>query len=422
MAEDLTSSAGGLHPGRPVIWPTGKGSPQQTTSAQTTQTTGGVRNVPTQTPTRIAGAPSATAAAQAAATTAATAAQNIARAFTVQDLRQHLLNIQIPDTEFNVHLAQIMLKYGVEISRANFVKVMTMMEGTNMSSSVQEAAIALLLKGIDSPEALKILSNYFSQNPELASQILSLQQSIGSLQGSLGMGKAMLDPGLMSRIAAMLTQFDDLLKGLPGNYKFSEKEGVNREGLINDVRALKAFLGGIEEKSSVKGGGESEVLSASLSGAVNKLDNVLQNLVAQAIMSKGSDRQELNYQFYQIPNSLATPPKNFEIIIKRDNSEAKSIDPQDTQIIMSVDTHNMGKVSIVMRVKDKKVSLLFNTEASDAQNLIIRQSGDLKQKLFDKDYIAEGFQVKVNPTMCNIRPYLIPLIGLDDLLKINVEA
>ena len=75
-----------------------------------------------------------------------------------------------------------------------------------------------------------------------------------------------------------------------------------------------------------------------------------------------------------------------------------------------------------MKVKEKKISFLFNTETKDVQNAIIRESGELKQKLLDRDYIAEGFQVKVNPTMCNIRPYLIPMIGLDDLLRINVEA
>lgn len=425
MSENLAPGAGGLHPGKPVIWPTGKGSPQsqqQVTQTQTTQTAGGVRGVPVQAPRSGQAGAVGTPTQAASTTTAARTAADIARAFTLQDISAHLVNISVPDTEMNVHLAQLMLKFGVEVSRANFVKLFGMMEGTNMSASTQEAAMALLMKGIDSPEALKILSNHFTQNPQMAAQILALQESIGGLQNVLGMGKGMMNSTLISQIGAMLAQFDELLKGLPGNYKFSEKGGVSRDGLINDVRALKALLEGTQEKTSEKGGGESEVLSASLSGAVNKLDNVLQNLVAQAIMSQGSERQEMNYQYWQIPNSLATPPKNFEIIVKRDNSENKVIDPNDTQIIMSIDTHNMGKISVVMRVRDKKVSLLFNTEEKDSQSTIITGSGELKKKLMDRDYVAEGFQVKVNPTMCNIRPYLIPLIGLDDLLKINVEA
>jgi len=425
MAEDITSGAGGLHPGKPVIWPTGKGSPQsqQVTQSQTTQTSGGVRGVPTQAPRSAqAGGAAAAASASSSAGAAAKAAPDIARALTLQDISAHLLNIGIPDNEMNLHLAQLMLKSGVELSQLNFVKLMKMMEGTNMSASVQEAAMGLLMKGIDSPEALKILSNYFAQNPQLAAQMIALQESIGNLMGSLGAGKGALNSNLLAQISAMLAQFDDLLRDLPGNYKFSGKGNVGRDSLINDVRALKALLEGVQDKTSVQGGGQSEILTASLSGAVGKLDNVLQNLIAQAIMSQGSNRQEVNYQFYQIPNSLATPPKNFEIIVKREANEEKTIDPKDTQLIMSVDTHNMGKISIVMRVKDKKVSFLFNTENKEVQNSIIRDSGDLKQKLMDREYVAESFQVKVNPTMCNIRPYMIPLIGLDDLLRVSVEA
>ncbi len=422
MAENLNTSAGGLHPGRPVIWPTSKESQSaQVKSSQTAQTSGGVRSVPAQT-AKTSEVSSASMAAQTASAAAAKTAANVARALTTADIRAHLLNIQIPDNDVNMRMAQLMLKYGVELSRANFVKLMSMMEGTNMNTSIQEAAIALLMKGIDSPEALKILSNYFAQNPQLAAQILAVQESIGNLQGMLGMGKAALNSTLLAQIAAMLSQFDELLKGLPGNYKFSEGNGIDREGLINDVRSLKALLQGLQEKAPVERGGGSEVLSAGLSGAVDKLDMVLQNLVAQAIMSQGSERQEVNYQFYQIPNTLANPPKNMEIVVKKDGSESKVIDPRDTQIILSIDTHNMGKISLVMKVKDKKVSFLFNTETKGVQNAIIRESGELKQKLLDRDYIAEGFQVKVNPTMCNIRPYLIPMIGLDDLLRINVEA
>jgi hypothetical protein len=421
--ENLNTAGGGLHPGRPVIWPTGKNAAQseQVSQSKQAQTAGGVRGVPVQT-AKTSSATSATMAAQASATSAAQTAANVARALTTADIKQHLLNIQIPDTDVNMHLAQLMLKHGLELSRSNFVKLMNMMEGTNMSTNVQEAAIALLLKGIDSPEALTILTNYFTQNPEMAAQLMALQESIGSLQGALGMGKAALSSQLLSQIAAMLTQFDELLKGLPGNYKFSENNSISRDGLVNDVRALKALLEGLQEKTSVQGGGESEILSAGLSSSIGKLDSVLQNLVAQAIMSQNSDRQEVNYQFYQIPNAMVTPPKNMEVIVKKDSSGNAAIDPNDTQIIMSIDTHNMGKISLVLRVKDKKVSLLFNTEAKDIQNLIIRESGELKQKMMDQDYVAEGFQVKVNPTMCNIRPYLIPMIGLDDLLKINVEA
>jgi len=315
-----------------------------------------------------------------------------------------------------------MLQYGVEVSRANFVKLLGMMQGTDMGQNIQQAALALLMKGIDSPEALKILSNYFAQNPQLAAQILSMQESIGNLLNAFQINQA-LDPGLVAALSALLAQFDELLRRLPENYKFSENSSVSRESLVNDVRALKSLLEGVGNNTQLEQGAENEVLAANLREATNKLDQVLQNLVSQAIMSKGSDRSEVNYQYYQIPNSLAVPPQNMEIIVKRDGTGDKSIiDPENTQIIMSMETKNMGKLTIVMRVKGKKIGFLVNTQNEEARNLIIRESGDIKSKLLDRNYITEGFHVGVNPTLCNIRPYLIPLIGIEDLLRISVEA
>ncbi|MCX5726782.1 MAG: hypothetical protein NT030_06400 [Candidatus Saganbacteria bacterium] len=102
MAGDpINTSAGGLHPGAPVIWPTGK-SANQVQSAQVAQTTGGVRGVPT----RTAPEKPAEAAPAAAATTTTKPVQvqqePVARPLSQADIKAHLLSQQIPDTEFNV--------------------------------------------------------------------------------------------------------------------------------------------------------------------------------------------------------------------------------------------------------------------------------------------------------------------------------
>jgi len=45
MAGDLATQSGGVHPGKPIIWPSGKGSTQAQSvdQAQTSQTAGNVR-------------------------------------------------------------------------------------------------------------------------------------------------------------------------------------------------------------------------------------------------------------------------------------------------------------------------------------------------------------------------------------------
>ena len=58
------------------------------------------------------------------------------------------------------------------------------------------------------------------------------------------------------------------------------------------------------------------------------------------------------------------------------------------------------------------------------RGLIAKEFGELQQKLADRNYMITGYQVKIDPAMCNIRPYLIPMIpSLENLLKkIDIEA
>jgi hypothetical protein len=297
------------------------------------------------------------------------------------------------------------------------------MDGTSKSLNTQEAALALLMKGIDSQEALNILSNYFEQNPQIAQQIIAMKEAIANLQSALTISGKVLNQTLISQIAALVSQFDGFLNEIRSKYKFTGDSSIGRDEFAGSLRAMKSLLEGIQEQAMTKQGAESEVLVSNLQDSINKMNGALENLIAQAVMSKASSRQDVNYQYYQVPNSEATSPKNVEIIVRRDgNGSNAKIDPNDTQIIMSLQTENLGKVSIIMRVKDKKVGFLFNTQSDEARNIIIKGSGELKNKLFDKDFITEGFQAKVNPPMCTMKPYLIPFIGLEDLLRINLEA
>jgi hypothetical protein len=429
MVGEFSAEGGGVHPGKPIIWPTGKGTPQSVTSSPQAQTTGGTRGVPTQTAPTRPGEAAPTTAAPAAGTPAAAPAKpapSVARPLTVEDVRAHLLNNQIEPNDFNTKLASLMLRNGVELSRANFVKLMTMLQGTNKSQAMQEAAVFLLMKGIDSPQAVKVLGQYFAQNPALASQMLALQEGLGNLMSALGMGKGLLDANLVAQLAALLSQFDETFRNL--TQKFGGKEAINRLNIMNDVRALKALLSGVQNKAPASGGAKAQALSASLMEFQSKLDSVMQNMVAQAILSQ-SGRSAVNYLYHQIPNAMTNPPKDLEIVVMRDGEGKDAVvDPRNTQVVMSMETENMGKLVISLYVKENKVYVVFvfsGKEYGDkGRSAIAKEFGEFQGKLADRNYMITGYQVKVDPAMVNIRPYLIPMLpSLENILKkIDIEA
>ena len=424
---EFTAEGGGVHPGKPIIWPTGKPTSAPVGGTSEAETAGGVRGVPPRAAPARPGEVGPTEGARPGAPAApARPAPSIARPLTLEDIRSHLLSLQIEPNDFNTKLASMMLRNGVEVSRTNFVKLLTMLQGSNKSSAMQEAALLLLMKGIDSPEAVRVLGQYFSENPALASQMIALQQGVGNLTSALGMGKALLDATLISQLTALLSQFDETFQSISD--KFTGKSFVNRGNTITDVRALKALLQGLQEKAPASDSPEAQALSSALMEFQGKLDGVMQNLIAQAILSQ-SGRSEVNYLYQQIPNAMTKPPKDFEIVIKRDGEGKESmIDPRNTQVVMSMETENMGKMVVSMIVKDNKVYVIFVFNEKDygdqGRGLIAKEFGDFQQKLADKNFLITGYQVKVDPSMCNIHPYLIPMLPrLEDLLKkIDIEA
>jgi len=424
---EFTTEGGGVHPGKPIIWPTGKPTSAPVGGASEAETAGGVRGVPPRVAPARPGEVAPTEGARPGAPAApARPAPSIARPLTIEDIRSHLLSLQVEPNDFNTKLASLMLRNGVEVSRANFVKLLTMLQGTNKSPAMQEAALLLLMKGIDSPEAVRVLGQYFSENPAMASQMLALRDGIGNLTSALGIGKGLMDAAFISQLTALLSQFDETFQSLSD--KFTGKSTVNRGNILNDVRALKALLQGLQEKAPASDSPEAQALSSAMMEFGGKLDSVMQNLVAQAILSQ-SGRSEVNYHYQQIPNAMTSPPKDFEIVIKRDGEGKEAhIDPRHTQVVMSMETENMGKMVVSMIVKDNKVYVIFVFNEKDygeqGRSLIAKEFGEFQQKLSDKNFLITGYQVKVDPAMCNIKPYLIPMLPrLEDLLKkIDIEA
>lgn len=360
-------------------------------------------------------------------TQAPTPRPSVARQYTVQDLRSFILNnLQMnPSTELT-NLASLMLQRGLELSQTNLTSVLNMLQGTNKSKPMQEASVLLMMKGIDSPQAAKVLGQYFADNPGLAAQFIGLQEGMGSLISALGSGKGLLDATLVSQLTGLLSQFDESFQKLAK--KASGEKSISREELLNNVRALKSLLKGVRAKAPKGAKAQAKLLISSIAKFQKKLDNVMQNLLSQAILSK-KGRSNVNYLYHQIPNSMTNPPKDFEIVVKRDGEGKNSqVDPRNTQVVMSLETETMGKLVVSMIVKNKKVYLVFvfseKDYANEGREKIAKEYSEFVKNLADKDYMVTGYQVKKDPAMCNIKTHLIPMLPkLEDSLKrIDLEA
>ncbi|NQU16940.1 MAG: hypothetical protein HQ564_02645 [Candidatus Saganbacteria bacterium] len=433
MPGDMGTSPGGIHPGKPIIWPTGKGSSSsqqsQVGQSQTTQTTGNVKSsVPAQT------APASQAAAAEAVGqltkpgTPAKSTPNIARALTLSDIKAHLQSIGVPDSDFNTQLASTMLKNGMELSRANFLNLLSMLSGTSKNMNMQEAAILMSMKGVNSPKGLQTLGKFLAQNPQLAAQLSALQGSLSNMGTALGIAKGLLSPTLVAQLGALFSQFDETIRNLASKYQFSGNNSVSAKSLMSDLRGLKALMEGVQGKMQHSNSAEAQVLSSSLIETMSRIDAAIDNLTAQGILSQ-KGRSEVNYLYRQIPNQAAESEKNIELVIKREGKGKNSkVDYENTQVVMSMKTANLGKMVCSVIVKGKRVYVIFifnqKEYGDDARQLISKEFSELQKTLTEKDFVVSGYQVKVDPAMCSVKPYLIPMIpNLEQQLrKIDLET
>ena len=236
------------------------------------------------------------------------------------------------------------------------------------------------------------------------------------------MGKGIMDNKMISQISAVLAQFMNELDNLPGRYRFSGKGNMGRAELSSDLRALKALMDGLP-KDNLPDTAEGQIIGSNISSTSNRLDQIVQGLTSQALLSRQSPQGDVNYIYYQIPNAMAKPFSTVDLIIKRSDSEGgKKIDPENTEIIMSFDTINMGRLMVKLAIKGKNVSFIFNTQNEDIRSLISENTKTLASALKDKDYQATQMQVKVNPSLVAIKPFLIDFLGVKDLMAVDLEA
>ncbi len=432
MAE-MQTSAGGIHPGKPVIWPQTKGQPQSTTESQSQSQQSKIQseqstNQTTSTSATQASSMSSTTTATSVASASSQTSSQAVRELTINDIVSHLSSINLPTTDANIKLASLMLRFGIELSRENFLKAMAMTEGTSNSPSIQEAAMVLLTKGINNSEAVKMLANQLSETPNITGQISSLNNALTQLTAAVQINQSALPPALLSQISSLITQFAALLDQLPKKYKFTSESvpSLGRDDLINDLRALMSLLDGIQSQALSKESAatpENEAARSAIIAATKKLTDLLENLTSQALLSQPSSKNYLgkqdDYLYYQIPNAMFTPPSNVEIIVKQDPTRKTSVDLSDTHIAIGLETEALGKMVVSIIVRDKDVKMMFNTEEEETKKLCDSQSINLRKKLAEKGYKVEECQARVNKTMCSIKPFLIPLLGLEKLFRID---
>ena len=436
MADSIGgSSGGGIHPGAPIIWPTGKSSASSSSSVSSAsnvesagQVKGGVSTGQTGASAAAGGASSASS----AASSAATVAPSFVRAMTPGDLISQLLSLGLqPSTDMR-ELAGKMLQSGLELSGDNFQKLTTLLRGSpDAGEATKDAAIQTVLKGLDdSPKAMTSLAGLLSSAKQQATQMQQVSAAMAKLQAALAPGKLLLSPNMQAMLSGLVAQFDQNLKDTLR--ESTDAEGLEKllakSGLLSDAEGVKQLLDGVMEQ--LRQGGQLETpggreLAEVLRQAQEALEGLKDNVLGQAVLSKDAARTDtsMNQRFIynQFPNPMTFPPSTAELLIKRDENQDKApVNPNKTRVILKLQTEALGEVTIFIDVENNKVWYTFNTETDETRDFVIRHTKDLQDRMKVINYDLTGMHAIKRKI--DLKRYVMPRIDFDSFTRVSTEV
>lgn len=354
--------------------------------------------------------------------------ETISRRMTARDIVNQLLQLGIRSSQDNRALAMKMLVLGLELSKENFDQIDSLLRGLKRTAFTEQAAIIAVNKGLNSKSAVQQIANFLENNPQLSQQLSQVLNQTSMLQSTL-QGQSILSPALTTQLVGIMASLEGAIIALPDNIKRELKDGrglLQRATLLTNMRAVKSLLTGLVEQVESRG---SEENSQGLLGALNNLakqaKDVAENLVVQSILSRPSEREDSamseKFSYWQIPNSLATPPQTFELLIQRDRkNKNKTINSRKTKVILKAETQSLGELAIEVEVDNNDLDLKFNTKEEEIRKLVQENVEGLLKKMESLHYKTKS--VRVIKRNLDVKKYLIPTLDLNNLTRVQAEA
>jgi len=342
-----------------------------------------------------------------------------------KDISDALVKLQKTVTPQNKQILTTMLLYGVETSQEAFELIEKMVKGSDKGNKLESSVIAYS-KGLEgNPKAVDIISKFLSHNVQFSGSLASLSQGLQGLKQSLPGYASFLDPSLIAGIAGFLDDFIEdtkLLKKHADNLDI--KELIQKQSsLVQDLRYLQDFLKGIGKKLDAS----NNLMANTLKEAIQMLDKdsrVFHDvLLTQLILSKNPANQliaEEFFHYFMIPNPMATAQKDLELMISKDPKNKKKINPDKTTIVIKCETSDLGDLTIIIEINDKKMAYKIYTSSELTQKFVIDETPELKQSMEELSYDVTSIQALKK--VINIEKLLLPTFNLNSIKRISTEA
>lgn len=334
------------------------------------------------------------------------------KSLTPKDVTKQLSNIGVALTDYNVEVGLLMAMHGVEISPERFDEILKL---TRKDRSAKESAVILVSKGLggiaDDAGILQKLNASVMANT--IQDLTNMQQKMAQL-----MQKSFQNFPSLQGFLSVFDDFNDTLKKmkrLNADNPWLSKPAA----FMDDLFAMKGFMEGLSKKGILKGDELSQYLA--------HLKTLKENVLGQMILSQASIKQPIglleSFQYFQVPNPLAAQSVvelllRKKIANKKDSKESLP-DVAAEKIILSLESENLGKMTIIMTVLGPKVWCLFYSDQDNAVNHVHSFRDELSKNLAKYNYDVQdckAFRKKIN-----VQKFITQYQDISDVKRIKAE-
>lgn len=164
------------------------------------------------------------------------------------------------------------------------------------------------------------------------------------------------------------------------------------ESLDENLHEIRKDLSNIQNRMKEKGFGHQN-LKDKLEEAIDKVEEESEKLpsgIQQEIGEKSrSIKENLNFQrqmnkeenTFNLPYYADGIFKDLHVYINERKQKGKSLDPENTNLLISIDTKNMGSIGIILDIDSGGVNVRFKTETKGDENRLIDNIDQMKDMI-----------------------------------------
>ncbi|MFC1770253.1 flagellar hook-length control protein FliK [Candidatus Margulisiibacteriota bacterium] len=356
--------------------------------------------------------------------------ESYSRPITREDIINLLISIKQQPSVKNQLIASTLLQQGLEVSEKNFAKVARFSNMENIPNIIKSIVLALT-RGLDSFKSADMISKFLLNDTQLASQLQKATAALKNYSTIFQFSRELFNPQLFNSFAAVISEMnEELQKWMKQSGKDSKSLrqfiSLDKGKMVSSLKSFYELLGGIGQKiadPNIQQQPIAQSLSEQIQNLKKEILSTIEAISTQAVLSKDSILHNVNNYFYfQFPNPDAQPPGDIDLLIKKSNGKkAGAIDPENTTLILRLETTDLGEIYTKIDVKpNKKISFTFQTDRTEVKQEILSSASNLKETMEEIGYTMVGFHTA--RIKLDVKKEIFPSFDLDSFPRIKTEV